>query len=89
MTTIATLTALIDSKSDFDPSAFSTEDITAVYEAKLEKQMAKMSRVPEDERRLRSVVALAKANPKMHQAYLASCNPGKKAQRMLAEKYDR
>jgi hypothetical protein len=81
------LQSLVDSRVDFDASALALEDIVAVYEAKLDKQLTRMASVPEDERRMKAVVSVAKSNPKLHQAYLLANNPTRKQQRLIAEKY--
>jgi signal peptide peptidase SppA len=70
-----------------DDSNLELGDVSSTYESLVEKRMARMSNVPEDERRRKAIVSIAKSNPQLHQSYLASINDKPKLKRLLAEKY--
>ncbi len=75
-----------DNQDDDDGAA--NTDVVALFEEKIEAQMSRLSNVPDDQRRRRAVIAVAKSNPALHQSYLAKTNEGAKRKRLLAEKYD-
>ena len=70
-----------------ETSSLGFDDVVATYEEKLEKQMSRTSRIPEDERRMKAIASIARSNPQLHHAYLAQTNNTPKLKRLLAEKY--
>lgn len=69
---------------DEDSYIGATGDPIADMDTEVRRRMQANPQLP----RMRCVQAVAKANPGLHQAFLAATNPSRKAARMLVEKYE-
>lgn len=77
-----------DTSADMSSGDFVADPI-ATFTEKVEQAMEKQSaKIPEDQKRMKAIRAVARQNPELHQSFLSATNSTAKKKRLLAEKYE-